>query len=135
MSNLRHYRHSLRLKLDDIIINEAFEKKILENIRYCRNLVGGQFRVVFWSDKANAYDTKEFVKRNEHLLFEVNTKITKKFAPVWYLIRGLGDKSDWRYKSESYTSDDILDGIASFIKLVKHIKNRDKTENESRHSR
>ena len=105
------------MKLDTIIINEDFEKKVLENIRYCRKLVGKQFRVIFWNVKLTEQECKDFVKRNEHLLFEVHTKITKEFRNAWYLIESEGEKSKWRYKSEG----DILDGIASYIRLIKHI--------------
>ena len=117
---LRYY--SLRMKLDDVILNQDFEQKVLENIRYCRNLVGKQFRVIFWNKTLTDKQCEEFVKRNEHLLFEVHTKITKRFNMTWYLIQSDGDKSRWRYKSEG----DILDGIASYIKLVKHIKKGNK---------
>ena len=114
--NIKYY--SLRIKLDDVILNEDFEKKVLENIRYCRKLVGKQFRVIFWNENLTDKQCEDFVKRNEHLLFEVHTKITKRFNMAWYLIQSDGEKSRWRYKSEG----DILDGIASYIKLVKHIK-------------
>jgi hypothetical protein len=117
---LRYY--SLRMKLDDVILNEDFEQKVLENIRYCRNLVGKQFRVIFWNKTLTDKQCEEFVKRNEHLLFEVHTKITKRFNMTWYLIQSDGEKSRWRYKSEG----DILDGIASYIKLVKHINKGNK---------
>ena len=112
---LRYY--SLRIKLDDVLLSEDFEKKVLENIRYCRKLVGKQFRVVFWNDDLTEEECKDFIERNEHLLFEVHTKITKEFQNAWYLIQSDGDKSRWRYKSEG----DILDGIASYIKLIKHM--------------
>ena len=118
--NIKYY--SLRIKLDDVILNEDFEKKVLENIRYCRNLVGKQFRVIFWNENVTEKQCEEFVKRNEHLLFEVHTKITNSFGMVWYLIQSDGDKSRWRYKSEG----DILDGIASYIKLIKHMNKESK---------
>jgi|TARA_Y100000310_G_scaffold220262_1_gene221728 hypothetical protein len=114
--------YSLRIKLDDIIINEDFEKKVLENIRYCRKLVGKQFRVIFWNENLTGTQCKEFVERNEHLLFEIHTQITKRFQAVWYLITSNGDKSRWRYKSDG----DILDGISSYIKLIKHMKGRNR---------
>ena len=78
---LRYY--SLRIKLDDVILNEDFEQKVLENIRYCRKLVGKQFRVIFWNENLTENQCEEFVKRNEHLLFEVHTKITKRFNMAW----------------------------------------------------
>ena len=53
--------------------------------------------------------------------FNLNTKITKKFDFVWYLVESDGDKSTWRYKSES----NILDGIAAYIKLIKYINKKD----------
>ena len=122
---MQHY-FSLRLKLDDIIKNEDFEKKVLENIRYCRKLLDKKFRVIFWNENLTENQCKEFINRNEHLLFEVHTLITKDFLPVWYLIEGVGDKSKWRYKSDGYTEDCILGGIASYIKLIKHMNEKDK---------
>ena len=110
---------SLRIKLDDIVIDKDFEKNVLENIRYCRKLVGKQFRVIFWNENLTDIECENFVKRNEHLLFEVTTKITKIFEPVWFLIRSEGDRSSWRYKSDGA----ILDGIASYLKIVKHMNN------------
>lgn len=109
--------YSLRMKLDAIIINEDFEKKVLENIRYCRKLVGKQFRVIFWNENLSEKECRDFIERNEHLLFEVHTKITKNFNNAWYLIESEGEKSRWRYKSEG----DVLDGITSYIKLIKHM--------------
>ena len=109
---------SLRMKLDTVVMNEDFEKNVLENIRYCRKLVGKQFRVIFWNENLTEEQCKEFVERNEHLLFEVHTKITKIFDYVWFLIQSDGEKSKWRYHSEG----DILDGIASYIRLIKHMK-------------
>ena len=34
-----------RIKLDDIVEDKDFEQKVLENIRYCRKVVGKKFRV------------------------------------------------------------------------------------------
>jgi hypothetical protein len=113
--NIKYY--SLRIKLDDVILNEDFEKKVLENIRYCRKLVGKQFRVIFWNENLSDTAVKDFVEQHKHILYEINTEITKKFNMTWYLIQSDGDKSRWRYKSEG----DILDGIASYIKLIKHM--------------
>jgi hypothetical protein len=110
------------MKLDDVVKDLDFEQKVLENIRYCRNLVGKQFRVIFWNENITEKQCEEFVKRNEHLLFEVHTKITPSFSMTWYLIQSDGEKSRWRYKSDG----DILDGIASYIKLVKHMNKGNK---------
>ena len=115
---LRYY--SLRIKLDDVLLSEDFEKKVLENIRYCRKLVGNQFRVIFWNENLTEQECKDFVKRNEHLLFEVNTKITKIQEDVWFLI---GEGKD---KTGRYTFDgDILQGISEYLKIINHMKKRD----------
>ena len=108
---------SIRLKLDDIIKDIEFEKKVLENIRYANKFTGKQFRVIFWNENISEKRCKEFIKRNEKLLFKVTTKITKRFDYVWFLIKSEGDKSTWRYKSD----DDIFKGISSYIKLIKHM--------------
>ena len=55
-------------------------------------------------------------RRNEKLLFEVHTKITKIFDYVWFLIQSEGDKSKWRYQSPD---TDIIRGIAEYLNLVK----------------
>ena len=119
---MTHYL-SLRLKLDDILKDKDFEQKVLENIRYCRKIVGKQFRVIFWNKNLSEKECKDFVERNEKLLFEVHTKITKRFDFVWFLIQSEGDKSKWRYQS---VDDNILVGISEYLKLVKFLKKRSK---------
>ena len=117
--------YSIRMKLDDVVKDIDEEQIILENVRRCSKLVGKSFKVVFWHVNLTEQNCKDFVKRNEHLLFEVNTQITKRIIPVWFAIgEGKdgrytfdGDKSRWRYKSDG----EILDGIASYIKLIKHM--------------
>ena len=109
---------SIRLKLDDIIVDRNFEIQVLENIRYCRKVVGQKFRVVFWNENLSDKDCQKFVDRNKHLLFEVNTKITKEFTYTWFLIRGEGDKSNCRY---TIGSDDILKGISEYLRLSKFL--------------
>ena len=115
--------YSLRLKLDDIIIDRDFEIKVLENIRYCRKIVGKQFRVIFWNENLTEKQCKKFVERNEKILFEITTKITKRFEYSWFLIKSDGDKSRWRYKSD----EDILKGIASYVQLMKYMNERIET--------
>ena len=111
---------SIRIKLDDVIKEVDFEQKVLENIRYARKMTGSKFRVIFWNQNLSENDCREFVKRNENILFEVTTKITKKFEYSWFLIRGSGDKSTWRYK----TDNNIFEGITSYIKLIKHMNRK-----------
>ena len=116
---MRYY--SLRMKLNIVIKDKEQEKVILENVKRCSKLVGKLFQVVFWHENLTENDCKEFVKRNEKLLFEVNTKITKRFNDAWFLIDSENEKSVWRYKHEG----DILQGIVEYLKLVNHMFKRD----------
>ena len=95
--NMRYY--SIRMKLDDVVKDKDVEQTILENIRRCSKIVGKSFQVVFWHVNLTEQNCKDFVKRNEHLLFEVNTKVTKRFENVWFLIDSENEKSIWRYKT------------------------------------
>ena len=107
------------MNLEDVIKDTDTEQTILENIRRCSKIVGKTFKVVFWHVNLTEQNCKDFVKRNEHLLFEVNTKITKVQEDVWFLI---GKGTSGRYRCEG----DILHGISEYLKIVNHIKKRDK---------
>ena len=113
---MKHY--SIRMKLDDVVKDIDEEQIILENVRRCSKLVGRMFRVIFWHDNLTEQNCKDFVKRNEHLLFEVHTQITKRIVPVWFLI---GEGKDGRYRFDG----DILQGISEYLKIINHIKKRD----------
>ena len=116
--NMMRY-YSIGIKLNDVIEDRDTEQIVLENIRRCSKIVGKYFKVVFWHEGLSEKECKDFVKRNEKLLFEVNTKITKVQEPVWFLIgQGVGS----RYHSEG----DILEGIVNYLGIVNHIKKRDK---------
>ena len=116
---MRYY--SIRMKLDDVVKDKDVEQTILENVRRCSTLVGMEFQVVFWHDNLTEQNCKDFVKRNEHLLFEVNTKVTKRFENVWFLIDSENEKSSGRYRCDG----DILTGISQYLKIITHIKKRD----------
>ena len=113
--DMRYY--SIRMKLDDFIKDKKKEQVILENIQRCSKLVGLYFQVIFWNENLTEQNCKDFVKRNEHLLFEVNTKITKVQENVWFLI---GDGKG-RYRFDG----DILGGISEYLKIINHMKKRD----------
>jgi len=113
---LRYY--SIGMKLNDVIKNKDTEQIILENIQRCSKLVGKYFKVIFWHDGLTEEQCKEFVKRNEKLLFKVNTKITKIQESVWFTV---GEGDGGRYRCEG----DILQGIAEYLKIVNHIRKRD----------
>ena len=112
--------YSIGIKLNDVIKDKDTEQVILENIRRCSNIVGKLFQVVFWHE--NLTDCKNFVKRNEGLLFEVNTKITKQFKSVWFVINSKNEKSSGRYRFDG----DILKGIVQYLEIINHMKKRDR---------
>ena len=67
--------YSMRVPLEKII-NTEDEQLILENIRRCARVVGLKvFRISLWHKSVSQKDIKAFIKRNEHLLFEINTRI------------------------------------------------------------
>ena len=110
--------YSIGMKLNDVIKDKDTEQVILENIRRCSNIVGKWFKVVFWHVNLTEQECKDFVKRNEHLLFEVNTQITKRVVPVWFLV---GEGQVGRYRCDG----DILTGISQYLKIINHMKRRD----------
>ena len=113
--------YSIRMKLDDVIKDRDIEQTIMENINRCNNIVGRFFKVIFWHENLSKKDCKEFVERNEKLLFAVNTKITKEKSDVWFLIDSTNEKSYGRYRFDG----DILNGISQYLKIINHIKKRD----------
>ena len=118
---------SIRMKLDDVVKDIDFEKKVIENIRYCRRIIGQEFKVIFWNKDLTENEVKDFVKRNNNILFEINTEITKEFKLAWFVI-GSEDESKHRYL---YTGE-ILEGISNYLKLSKVlIKRRDENENSN----
>ena len=119
---------SIRIKLDDVVKEKSLEKQIIENIRYCRRIIGKEFKVIFWNQNLTENDVKNFVKRNNDILFEINTEITKEFNLAWFVV-GEEDKSKHRYL---YTGD-ILNGISNFLKLAKLLLKR--RNDESSHNR
>ena len=116
---LRYY--SMRMKLNDVIKNIELEQTILENVRRCSYVVGKHFQVIFWHENLTENQCRDFVKRNEKLLFEINTKITKNFNSAWFIINSRNEKSKGRYKYEG----DILEGIVKYLEITNHIKKRD----------
>ena len=113
--------YSIRMKLDEVIKDRDIEQTIMENINRCNNIVGRFFKVVFWHENLSKEDCKEFVDRNEKLLFAVNTKITKQKTDAWFNIDSTNENINSRYRYEG----DILDGIAQYLKIINHIKKRD----------
>jgi len=116
---------SLRMKLEDVIFDKDKELVILENIRRCRKIVGHQFKIIFWHNSLGEDIIKEFIHRNEKLLFEVTTKITKEHDYGWFVIdTNKEDKSRHRYTFYG----DILSGIVQYLEIIKVMHKREKNE-------
>ena len=118
------------MRLDDVIKDVDTETLILENLRRCSKIVGKEFKAIFWHKDVSENIIKSFIKRNEKLLFDISTKITKEHDYGWLVIDTRGeDKSRHRYLYHG----GIVSGIVQYIELIKVMKNREK--NESSHSR
>ena len=122
--------YSLRMKLNDVIGEE--EQVILENIRRCKQFSGKEFKVIFRNDSLSKKECEEFVKRNEKMLFEINTQITSINSPLdncWFLIDS--DDNDKCKRRYSYKGN-VLTGITEYIKMVKHFKRNRYEDSNSR---
>ena len=120
-----HLNHlSLGMILDDVVSNKEDEKTIIENIRYCRKHIGKLFKVIFINKNLPESNVKEFFKRNEKVLFELNTKITKHENVVWFMISSYDDKIKYRYKYKG----SILKGIVEYKKMVDILIKKEKDE-------
>ena len=118
--------YSLEMKLDDVIKDGELELTILENIRRCSKIVGKTFKVIFWHENLSEKKCKDFIERNEHLLFEVHTQLSKEPVDTWFIIYSNSDKNiincRTRYRVED---DDILSGISRYLKVINHLKNKE----------
>ena len=110
--------------LDDVVKDIDEEKQILENIRFCRKTLGKLFKVIFLNKNLSEKDVKEFFKRNQKLLFEVNTKITKQENIVWFLIGDFGKNIRYRYNYRGT----ILKGIVEYKKIVSVLMKKENDE-------
>ena len=120
---------SIRMKLNNVIGKD--EQVILENIRRCKQFAGKGFRVIFRNDGLLEKECKQFVKRNEKMLFEINTQITSRnssFDSCWFLIDS--DDEDKCKKRYGYKGD-ILQGIAQYVKMVKHFQRKINEDSDS----
>ena len=116
------HEYSLKIKLNDVIRNINYEQKVMENIRYCNNLSNNKFKLILWYEDIDEQGIETFIKRNQKVLFEVNTEITRNYyQDAWFVIDENKKENTWRY---SYIGN-ILEGIVEYIKIVKHIKERD----------
>ncbi|MBC8427906.1 MAG: hypothetical protein H8D94_00385 [Candidatus Pelagibacter sp.] len=113
--------YSIRIKLEDFIGDIEQEKLILENLRFCKNVVGKLFTTIFKHNNLNEKEIKEFVKRNQTMLFDLGIEITSEDKFSWFTIDDNKIKKiNWRYKWDG----SILEGLVEYKKLVKHIKGK-----------
>ena len=113
---------ALRVKLDDFIDSKD-EKLIMENIRRCRYFAGKEFSLILWNQNLKEKQIKEFYERYSDLLFQLNTKITKKFSITWFLIvtNGTnGDESKYRYK----WNGGIIEGLVHYNNMINHLNSK-----------
>jgi hypothetical protein len=119
---MRISKFSIRIKLDDFIENKVLERlivdKLINDVDYiCR----GNVKVVFYNQNISQKRIKEFINRHSKLFSTYVVEFTKEFKNTWFLINTDGDDiSKWRYM----TKDNILNGIDSYINLVKHIQKK-----------
>ena len=119
--------YSLEMKLDDVIKDGELELTILENIRRCSKIVGKTFKVIFWHENLSEKDCKDFIERNEHLLFEVHTQLTKRPIDTWFIIYDYLDRKKIDCRTRYRVEDiDILSGISRYLKVINHLKNKEK---------
>ena len=121
--------YSLEIKLDDVVKDSGTELTILENIRRCSKIVGKTFKVIFWHENLSEKECKDFIERNEHLLFEVHTQLSKGPVDTWFIIYDYLDKKKINCRTRYRVEDtDILSGIARYLKVINHLKSKEKNE-------
>ena len=121
--------YSLEMKLDDVVKDSGLELTILENIRRCSKIVGKTFKVIFWHENLTEKDCRDFIERNEHLLFEVHTQLSKVPIDTWFIIYDYLDRSKINCRTRYRVEDtDILSGISRYLKVINHLKNKEKED-------
>ena len=115
--------YSIKIKLNDVIYDKNYEYRVLENIRRCKRICGRNFKVIFWYKDLKESIIEDFVERNKHLLFEINTKITEKNLDCWFEIDSSYENNggNWRYRYNG----DILNGLVKCMELINHMTSRD----------
>ena len=116
---------ALNVPLEDFI-NSKDERIILENIKRCSKLVGNSFQVNLWYMNLKEKEIKDFVERNEKLLFEVNTKIGKEPVKSWFCINPPGGSGGGQCRY--YYGGDILSGIIKYLEICNFLKQKEKDD-------
>ena len=79
---------SLKISLDEILTEDFdYERKVMENLFRFSNYIGVKhFKVIFLHKESSEEKINEFVKRNENVLFHINSKITSNDCTAWFVI-------------------------------------------------
>ena len=119
------YFLSLKISLDEIIEEGLdYERKVIENLFRFSNYIGSKhFKVILFHTNVKEKDIKSFVSRHENILFQIKSKITSTNCQAWFTIqRTKKDKlGPYRYKFVG----DIMNGLAQYFKMVKHLKEKE----------
>jgi len=117
---------SLKISLDEILLEGIdYERKIMENLFRFSNYVGSKtFKVIFYHSNLKEKQIKDFVSRQENVLFQINTKITTTECQAWFTIQRTPgeEQGPYRYK---YVGK-IIDGFVHYFQMVKHLKKKEK---------
>tara|TARA_Y100000361_G_scaffold37176_1_gene31789 strand:+ start:268 stop:642 length:375 start_codon:yes stop_codon:yes gene_type:complete len=122
------YFLSLKISLDEILEKGLdYERKVMENLFRFSNYIGSkQFKVIFYHYNLEEKNIKEFISRQENILFQINTKITASNCQAWFTIQKTQKENQGPYRYKFVGS--IIDGLPSFFKMVKHLKDKENAE-------
>ena len=122
------YFLSLKISFNEILSSGLdYERKVMENLFRFSNYVGSkQFKVIFYHSGIKEKEIKEFVGRQENMLFQINTKITSTQCQAWFTIECSEEEKQGPYRYRYVGT--ILEGLAQYFKMVKHLKDK---ENEN----
>ena len=121
---------SLKISLNEILDTDLeYERKVMENLFRFSNFVGvKQFKVIFLHDNLDSKKIDEFVKRNENVLFHINSKITSNDCTAWFVIEQKMKEHKFLTYRYKYIGT-ILEGLPKYYKIVKTLKEKDENSN------
>mgnify|MGYP003128707293 CR=1 FL=1 len=121
---------SLKISLDEIL-EEGFdyERKVMENLFRFSNYIGVRhFKVIFLHKNISKEEISDFVKRNENVLFHINSKITSNNCTAWFVIEN--KKTEHKYLTYRYKYvGNILNGLPKFFEVAKTLKEKNENSN------
>ena len=118
---------SICINLEYLLLNEDNENSVIEKLLMCKKINHAHFNVTFWYKDIKEVEIKAFVKRNENILFELNSHITKNPKNIWFLVSTKLEMSDI-YSRYTWDGDNVVQGIDEYISLSKNVHIREKRE-------